>query len=267
MQFREGIMHNKLKIIIHYLFILMLCLVCSCSSNFFDEPPVQPFSTPPQPVVIIEEFSANTCSPCAYAATHFHDLLQNYPSKNVVLIRYPVSWPNPGDWYWSKLSSEHQSSILTRKSYYNTFGIPATFINGSSKYYSYINSDLINAHLSTSPSFNITIHATSSNKFEITILPLKNYQSGNYLLRTQIIETKYIFETAPGNNGQTIFDGTTLVLFDDQTITPINHREQTFSFTFQVNDISIHPETKKAIVCYIQRYDTREILHACYLEL
>ena len=59
-------------------------------------------------------------------------LLENNPRSELIHLRYGVSNDNDNDIYNQSLSTDTQTFISDRKTYYSSLGVPQSFVNGNS---------------------------------------------------------------------------------------------------------------------------------------
>jgi hypothetical protein len=180
-------------------------------------------------VTCIEEFTSNTCVPCASLNSTFDPLLNDNNTNvsgptfsNVTAIKYQMNWPAPGT------DRSYNPDGVTRRNYYGVSGIPDVYIDGASVNGS--QADIDAAKAKTSP-MNIVATATRGGNLitvNVTVTPYISIPSGTKLF-IGVMEKAFVDDSS-GTTTQTEFHhvmrkmipnggGTALNLVDGTPIT------------------------------------------------
>jgi|GEM_PF-1829830 len=215
--------------------------------------------------VLFEHFTNTDCAPCAVQNPVFQSNIINKNKGNVHHISYHPNFPSNVDPMF--LANESQNTAM--ESYYNIVAVPTIIANGQRlgspgsvaeddvlEYFE--EESAIKIEVDIKPYENQFIEAT------VNVTVLAEVPSGAWKLKTVLVEKELIFETSPGNNGETDFFnvfrkmmpntfGETLVLSDvGSTITHIYDFE--IEADWNVNDMKV--------IAYVQDFNTKEILNS-----
>jgi len=212
--------------------------------------------------VMVEIFTSTTCGPCAVQNPAFDNWLRNFANKdNVVVMKYHVWWPAPGnDPYYLANTSDPQS----RKTFYNTNAVPNCYVDGvdySYNYTSWVNG--ISSKLTSTSLFNIkTSGIKTGNDFDVNIkidasaaLP-----QANYVLHVGVVESELIYT---GPNGDPRHEQVLRKMYPDATGEIMNIQPgQTKYFTRKISWNSNWKVDKSELVVFIQSNSTKTIMQA-----
>ncbi|MEA2041791.1 MAG: hypothetical protein U9N85_04485, partial [Bacteroidota bacterium] len=72
---------------------------------------------------LYEEFTSSTCPPCyTFNISYFNDSYLSSNAGTFTLIKYQMSWPSPGDDYYTEEGG-------TRRSFYGISGVPTLYLD------------------------------------------------------------------------------------------------------------------------------------------
>ncbi|MCB0819635.1 MAG: T9SS type A sorting domain-containing protein [Bacteroidetes bacterium] len=148
---------------------------------------------------LVEEFSSNTCPPCASFNATFIPLLEtnhtNLPDGLVAAVKYQMDWPSPGT------DKSYNPDGETRRAFYGVTGIPDAYIDGYGM--GGTQADLDNA-ADRIAVIDIQVNAVyygNTITAEVTATPYANFPAG---LRLFIALTEDHYNDS-GTNGETDF--------------------------------------------------------------
>jgi hypothetical protein len=149
---------------------------------------------------LVEEFSSNTCPPCATFNATFIPRLQamnaNMENGSLAVVKYQMDYPSPGT------DKSFNADADARHTYYGVPGIPDAFLNGVN--FGGSQADLDAAVASTSV-MDISLNAVYSGNTvtaTATVSPYANFPAG---LRLFVALVDDSYNDASGTNGETNF--------------------------------------------------------------
>lgn len=150
--------------------------------------------------VLHEGYTSSTCAPCVAGNANLKTVLNmGVDSSNWTCIKYQMSWPTPGDPYYTAEGGE-------RRTYYGVNAVPWLLVdggfNGNTSNYT---STLLNSAKGKPSFFELVATYAQFSKdirVDVTIKPKGNF-SGNFKLQMAVIE--YRTYNNVGNNGETEF--------------------------------------------------------------
>jgi hypothetical protein len=212
--------------------------------------------------VMVEIFTSTTCGPCAFHNQAFDNWLRNFAGKdNVVVMKYHVWWPAPGnDPFYLANTTDPQ----TRRTFYNTNAVPNCYVDGvdySYNYASWVNG--ISSKLPGTSLFNIVVTGIKTgNDFDITI---KVDASGtlppsNYVLHVGVVESELIYT---GPNGDPRHEQVLRKMYPNASGESMNIQAgQTKYFTRKISWNSNWKVEKSELVVFIQSNSTKTVMQA-----
>ena len=153
-----------------------------------------------QKVALYEEFTSSTCGPCAsFNNSFFNESFYNTNEGKFTLIKYQMSWPSPGDDYYTAEGG-------VRRSYYGVSGVPTLYIDGSEG--THYNTALLQADLDAQNAKGTFFDIDGVVNFDGTDLTLESTVSSyinapDFVVYAVVVEKMTTENT--GNNGETEF--------------------------------------------------------------
>lgn len=148
---------------------------------------------------LVEEFSSNTCAPCASFNATFIPLLEannaNTPSGTVAVVKYQMNWPSPGT------DKSYNEDGNTRRGYYGVTGIPDAYLGGFSMGGSQGEIDAAAAEVAVMDINVDAVYAGNTVTANVTVSPYANFTAGMKLY-IALVEDSY---ADSGTNGETNF--------------------------------------------------------------
>jgi hypothetical protein len=176
---------------------------------------------------LVEEFTGETCPPCALSNPAFNNLLSQHVNS-VVPIKWQVPIPTASGKPWS-LYQTNKAEINWR---YQTYGYginsaPSARIDGqmptvfgaAGQNITQINSNVLNTAQSYTSAFAISMTREWNNTCTAITLTISVTASapftatGPLIFRTVMVERLIQFSVQPGNNGETIFEDVAIKSF------------------------------------------------------
>ncbi|HRY98338.1 MAG TPA: GEVED domain-containing protein, partial [Bacteroidales bacterium] len=224
--------------------------------------PIMIASGSTQPKGLLEEFTSSTCAPCAsFNSGTFTPWLSTY-GDSVTLIKYQMSWPSPGDPYYTAQGG-------TRRTYYGVNAVPDLYWNGAGSQMSTAGLTSQLTTLATKMTFwDISASATVTGNVVDVTMTIDPYISGTLTAHMVVVE-----KTTTGNvmsNGETSFkhvmmwmmpsaNGTPVNLVDGQTYTLTGSKDMSTTNVEQMSDL--------AVVVFLQDDATKEVVQSEYAEI
>lgn len=226
--------------------------------------------------VLIEEATNASCGPCAAQNPYFNELLQANTS-NVVSIKYQAPYPG-----YDPMNLHNPADVSNRMAYYpGITGVPTAMIDGKipsyGSYPGFLNgydgapgafsqAALNHATSITSP-FELEFDYTlTENEITVTASAMcTGVITGNLKFHVVVIEKEIIFETAPGNNGEKVFENVMkkmLPTANGETMAASYDVGDEFSTTQTWNLTNVYRIDRLAVVVYIQNDTNKEVLQA-----
>jgi hypothetical protein len=155
-------------------------------------------------VTCIEEFTSNTCVPCAALNSTFDPLLDDNNTNvtgaaftNVTAIKYQMNWPSPGT------DRSYNPDGVTRQNYYGVNAIPDVYIDGASA-----NADQASIDAAKSKSSPMAVVATATRggnliTVNVTVTPYITVPTGTKLF-IGVMEKAFVDDSS-GTTTQTDF--------------------------------------------------------------
>ncbi|MCF6183059.1 MAG: Ig-like domain-containing protein [Bacteroidales bacterium] len=209
---------------------------------------------------LYEEFTSSTCSPCAtFNSQYFNSSFLNNNAGNYSLIKYQMSWPSPGDPYYTAEGG-------VRRGYYGVSGVPTlfldahkgTFDNTAQLQTALDNANNIPAYFTLNATHQITGDTIS---IQADILPYINAK--DFTVQTAVVEKTTTGNI--GNNGETEFHYVMMKMLPDAAGTKTSFSSGIHSYFSQTYDLSgTHVEDMNdlAVIVFIQNDKTKEIFQS-----
>ncbi len=219
-----------------------------------------------QRIVLVEEFTNASCSPCALSNPAFETLM-NANTTKVIPIKYHTSFPGY-DPFYSANSTQNQA----RSVYYSITGVPNARMDGVGTFLQDVNQTSINAQYAVPSTFTVTLswkYSTDGDSIYVTAA-FKTLQTITASLTGHIviIEKAVNFTTAPGTNGELNFTNVMRKMLPSQTGTIL-------PATFYANQIitvttgmpvttGFADISKIGVIGFVQNNTTKAVLQAAY---
>ena len=222
--------------------------------------------------VIYEQFTSNTCGPCASVANNISNFLAtngvNTPNGKMVAIKYHQNFPAPGT------DAAYTAESGARRTFYGVGAIPAAVAGGNA--YNGHSAGLTQAtvdEVHAQPTFiDIDIDYTydvTAQSFEVEV-DVNSFANYNEACRVYIalIEDEVSKDQLGGTTSQQIYQHIFRKMLPNQNGTPINSftNGQSQSFTFSHTlDTVFDLMSNISVVAFVQNNATKEILQAASL--
>jgi hypothetical protein len=212
-----------------------------------------------QPKGLLEEFTSSTCAPCAtFNSTTFTPWL-NTNGNAVTLIKYQMSWPAPGDPYYTAQGG-------TRRTYYGVNAVPDLFWNGTG---SQMTSAGLTSQLTSLASkltfWDINATATVTGNVVDVTMNINPYITGTLTAHIVVVE-----KTTTGNimsNGETSFKHVMMWMMPSATGTVVNLVDgqlHTFTASKDMSTTNVEEMSDLAVVVFLQDDATKEVVQSAY---
>ncbi len=224
-----------------------------------------------QRLVLAEEFTNASCSPCASQNPAFDALLQANPTK-ITSVKFHTNWPGV-----DPMNAHNGTDVATRVTYYGVTGVPYCRLDGvatAGSSYSGAPANLTQTKIDQeyaipSPFAMQLRQVLSPNQDSVYITLLVNAtlaNTGSLVAHVAVIEKTIHFAAAPGSNGETDFKNVMVKLLPTKTGTALPG-------TFDVGDYSlirlawplptwIYNKAQLASVAYVQNNANKSVLQA-----
>ncbi len=216
------------------------------------------------PRMVLHEVFTSSTSNASVAGNDQLEGVLNANAGNYTMIRYPMSWPSPGDPYNTEEADDRQFyyyvQFVPRLFLDNyRYGNPSSYSQASFDYYynnaAFVNIDADYAVYCDSISINISID------------PLIDHSSNNLVLHTVIVENETTENI--GGNGETYFTNVMMKMLPDADGNPLSSLvtgvTQTQSYQYKLpSTLNIEETHDLSVVVFIQDNATREIWQSVY---
>lgn len=218
--------------------------------------------------ILFEEWTSSTCAPCA-SNNPTIDAFVTAKFDSVVPVKYHMNWPSPGN---DPMYLHNPDQANYRRFYYGVSGVPHVIMDGIvNPVYPYsVATSLPNAYgprLGVGSPLSVTVNHTripgDSIRADVTVNVVAPLMSGDYRLRTHVIERKIRYATAPGTNGETeFFDVFRRAVPANEGVqvpkTPGNYQ---FSFTYKL-DLAVWVDSLIYTMAFVQNDVNKEVLNS-----
>ncbi|GDX51033.1 hypothetical protein LBMAG27_00800 [Bacteroidota bacterium] len=219
-----------------------------------------------QRLVLVEEVTNASCTPCALSNPAFETLM-NANSTKVIPIKYHASFPGY-DPFYSANSAQNQA----RSVYYSVTAVPTARLDGAGTFLQDVNQASIDAEYAVPATMSIALawkYSSDADSIYITVT-FKALQAinGTLIGNIAVIEKAVHYDVAPGSNGEKDFTNVMRKLLPSQTGVPLPTSmvaNQTLTFTTGMlitsgfNDIS-----QIGVIAFIQDNATKNVKQAAY---
>ncbi len=209
-----------------------------------------------------EEFTSCTCSPCAGFNASFVPWCNNHEDE-ITLIKYQMSWPTPGDPYYTEEGGY-------RRQYYGVSWVPwleadGRFTQTSTAAAQAVLDQAANelgllkiaSTFSLDMQHNITVNTT--------VLPFANFD--DFRIHMMVFEKETTGNT--GSNGETSFQHVMMKMIPDTNGTVVNlidRQPQTISYTLNLSGTNIEEWNDLGVIIICQDFTSRRIFQSDYSE-
>lgn len=222
--------------------------------------------TTTQRLILVEEFTNASCTPCALSNPAFETLM-NANSTKVIPIKYHTSFPGYDPFYSSNTTQNQARSV-----FYSVTAVPTARMDGAGILLQDVNQTSINTEYAVPATFSITLswkYSSDADSIYVTAA-FKSLQAITATLAGQIaiIEKSVNYLTAPGSNGEKDFTNVMRKMLPSQTgtilpATMVANQIVTVSTGMSITsgfvDIS-----KIAVIAFVQDNTTKSIKQAAY---
>jgi hypothetical protein len=230
-----------------------------------------------QRLVLIEEFTQASCPPCAERNPAFNKLLFANPTK-VSFIKYQTSWPGK-----DPMNAQNKAEIAVRASYTHAdkVGVPFAINDGLSvKGGTFPEGDpegltqaKINAEYAVPSSFDMKLQylfnaAKDSIFITCKITCTKEITLTTPKLHVAMIEKNITFATAPGTNGEKVFEHVMRKMYPNADGTAlvtqwVLGKTETFTFKAAIPTY-IYKKEEIAMIAWIQDDQDQNVKQSAY---
>ncbi|MCL2435207.1 MAG: T9SS type A sorting domain-containing protein [Lentimicrobiaceae bacterium] len=220
-----------------------------------------------QRLVLVEEFTASTCGPCAQLNALLNPWLVTNAEK-MTIIKYQMNWPGAGDPYYTAEGG-------VRRGYYGVNSVPAVYVNGSvissgSTYQTWLN----NIATAVNNAYTQPAQATITGNFKVngnniiingSITPL--ISGSGYRIYVVVNEKKTTGNK--GSNGEQEFHHVMMKMLPNGNGTDVTLTEGTaipFSYTHDMSSTFVEEMDDLEVAVFVQNTSSRAVLNAVYIE-
>ncbi len=215
-------------------------------------------------IVLLEEATNASCSPCAY----YNPGLQRFYAQHfggVISVRYHAWWPGTDPMYQSA-----KDDCVNRIHYYNIYGVPNYVIDGHLEGVpanpAAMKEQMLERLAIPSP-LKIYIQAEftdDSVKARVSIVALDSVNENSLYLRVAITQRMVSFVAPPGSNGEKEFPEVLRQMLPNAIGTPLDSLAPGDSLSFQFS-AAVRNDWEAgdlAVVAWVQCDRTKEVLQA-----
>lgn len=208
---------------------------------------------------LIEHFSSSTCAPCVGANTNMLLLENNNPGK-YAYIKYAMSWPNPGDPYYTEEGG-------ARRSYYGISAVPHFYLDGYNLYNTAISQSVFDTYYANPAFVNIkgsfnTVGDTINIKAEV--MSYVDLTSA----KVYVVVNEKVTHGNTGTNGETEFHHIMMKMLNDHEGTPINilaGENITYEMSYDMSKTNVEEMDDLEVVVFVQETTDKHIYNSCFL--
>lgn len=208
---------------------------------------------------LLEEFTSSTCGPCASFNTGFVPWCGTH-EKDITLIKYQMSWPAPGDPYYTAEGG-------VRRAYYGVNAVPDLMCNGGNvgTTVSQVQSAFNQANLQIGMMKIAATHSLNGNIITVnaSILPFSNFPN----CRVYIVVMEKITHNNHMSNGETSFENVMMKMIPDASGTTVDLTDRNpFNVTGTVDLTGTHVEEFNDLIVgvFVQNYASKAVYQSAY---
>lgn len=232
------------------------------TSNDLLSQPISIATQSVQNIPLYEEFTSSTCPPCATFNTNTFTPFMNAHPDDITVIKYQMSWPAPGDPYYTAEGG-------TRRSYYGVSFVPDLYAGGVNTATTSTGVNNAYTHETNKPAFFDITSSFTPNGTNITVgVDIMPYITADFKVHIVVIEK--LTDGNVGNNGETEFHNVMMKMLpnaDGTTINFVTGTNSSYSETYDMSSTFVEEMSDLAVVVFIQNDDTKEIFQSAYSEL
>ncbi|MFZ4521742.1 MAG: T9SS type A sorting domain-containing protein [Bacteroidales bacterium] len=208
---------------------------------------------------LYEEFTSSTCAPCASFNTGFVPWC-NTNEDSITLIKYQMSWPAPGDPYYTLEGG-------VRRTFYGVNAVPDLYVNGGNTATSM--PSVIQAFNTSKQQIGMMkiagTHSLSGNVMTInaTVLPFSDFAN----VRVYIVVMEKITHNNHMSNGETSFEHVMMKMVPDAEGTTTNLTDRVPFTINQVVDLTgthIEEYTDLIVGIFVQDHGSKQVYQSAY---
>ncbi|MFH0735095.1 MAG: T9SS type A sorting domain-containing protein [bacterium] len=214
--------------------------------------------------VLFEESTNTGCGPCASSNPALTSYLHTMGDK-IVAVKFHSWWPSASDPMYAINAVQNKSFI----NYMGVSSVPTLEVDGIlHDIWPFSNTAFNNAYnnrMAVAPLAFISITderiAEDSIKSRITIVVEKDMPAVNTRLRVLAVEEKIVYSSAPGSNGEKVFEHVFRKAYPDPTGIGFNYASGTYQliYTYKIEDA--WQDTMIYTVAWLQNDLTKEIIN------
>ncbi len=209
-----------------------------------------------QKIPMIEHFSSSTCGPCVNVNYAMSQLTGANPGK-FTYTKYPMSWPNPGDPYYTNEGG-------VRKTYYGCSAVPQTFLDGADQGFSSVSQGALDAQYNTPAFANVrgaytidgnTINIVADFMSYVDLTDVRAYISINEKMTTG----------NTGSNGESEFHHIMMKMLENAegNVMTINAGEYVrLEYSYDMSSTHVEEMSDLEVALWLQNYATKEIYNS-----
>jgi len=209
---------------------------------------------------LYEEFTSSTCGPCAtFNSNYFTPNFLANNEGNYSLIKYQMSWPSPGDPYYTAEGG-------VRRVYYGVSGVPTLFIDANEGTHfnsAQLQADLDN-ELSVPAFFNISATANIvGTTIDINADIIPYLDASDFTVQIAVVEKVTTGNT--GNNGETEFHNVMMKMLPDASGTAVSFTSGTpenINLSTDLSSTFVEKYSDLEVVVFIQNNATKEVFQS-----
>ncbi|MCK9617862.1 MAG: T9SS type A sorting domain-containing protein [Lentimicrobiaceae bacterium] len=212
---------------------------------------------------LFEEFTSSTCGPCAnFNSTVFIPFCNAHPNE-FSLIKYQMSWPAPGDPYYTEEGG-------VRRYFYGVNAVPTLFLQGNTAPMTTGGLTSALTQASDEPAFvSLGIQPTySGNEVQIPLHILPYLTVNDMTIQIAVIE-KITTENV-GNNGETEFHHVMMKMVPDAEGLLLNFTDGVpfdSTFTVDMSTTFVEDMNDLQVVAFVQDNSNRRILQSAFADV
>jgi hypothetical protein len=209
---------------------------------------------------LFEEFTSSTCPPCATFNNNVFNPFINQNGENIALIKYQMSWPSPGDPYYTAEGG-------VRRVYYGVSAVPQLFTEGKGVATSAAAvNNAYNAGMADPAFVTITgTHEVNGTNFTVNANVTPYVTLTNATLHVVILER--LTTGNVGSNGETSFKHVMMKMMPDASGTTMDMESgvtTTVSFTHDMSLTHMEEMDDLVAVIFVQDNANKYVFQSAY---
>jgi hypothetical protein len=224
-----------------------------------------------QRLVLFEEFTGETCPPCAQINPGLNQMLNDQEDK-IVAIKYQNNIPSAGPRFWPYA----QTDITARQSYYSNNYSPQGIMDGNqfNDNAGALDVNIINSRYAITSPFKVKVsHSFSAANdtiyAQVVIKAAQNYTGTNLVAQIAVTERDIFGYTSP--NGESHYEGVLRKMLPSAAGTPLpaswNNGDSTvLNYSWYITPASLSSPVyyQLSVVAFVQENSSKEVLQAGY---